>query len=305
MKARTKEFYPIAKPPWIRVRLPRQDQVQSIRDLKNRQRLHTICESALCPNIGECWAMGHATFMILGNGCTRHCAFCGVAKDPQPVDEAEPKRVFEAVRAMGLKHAVITSVTRDDLSDGGASHFASTIYQIRKTCADTTIEVLIPDFTGSRKSIETVMAACPDILGHNMETVSRLYPKVRPGADFIRSLTLLKTVKLIAPEMITKSGIMVGLGETFDEIFETMDMIQAAGVDILTIGQYLRPRAGNAPVEHYYHPDEFTMFKDAAMNLGFLWVESGPLVRSSYRAGQQARALCRRKGCNGYAADPL
>ncbi|MFZ2634500.1 MAG: lipoyl synthase [Desulfosalsimonadaceae bacterium] len=295
MKLYAKESYPLAKPPWIRVKLPDTEQVRFIRNLKNRQRLHTVCESALCPNIGECWANGHATFLLLGEGCTRQCAFCGVSKNLQPADETEPERVAEAVAAMGLKHAVITSVTRDDLSDGGACHFAAVIRHIRKLCMDTTIELLIPDFAGSRQSLETVLAAQPDILGHNMETVFRLYPAVRPGADFNRSLSLLETVKAIRPGMIIKSGIMVGLGETTDEILEITTSLKAAGVDIVTIGQYLRPGPRQLPVERYYHPDEFAAFKEAAMNLGFSWVESGPLVRSSYGSKQQASVLCGRK----------
>ena len=295
MKVHANASYPSAKPPWIRVRLPNTDQVRFIRNLKTRQRLHTVCESALCPNIGECWANGHATFLLLGEGCTRQCAFCGVSKNLQPADETEPKRVAEAVAAMGLKHAVITSVTRDDLSDGGAGHFAAAIRHIQKICMDTTIELLIPDFAGSRDSLETVLAGQPDILGHNMETVFRLYPKVRPGADFNRSLLLLKSIKTIRPDMIVKSGIMVGLGETSDELFEIIHLLKAAGVDILTIGQYLRPGPGQLPVERYYHPDEFLKLKKSAMGLGFSWVESGPLVRSSYRADRQASVLCGRK----------
>ncbi|RJP95617.1 MAG: lipoyl synthase [Desulfobacteraceae bacterium] len=295
MKRHAKEAYPLAKPPWIRVKLPKTDQVRFIRDLKNRQHLHTVCESALCPNIGECWADGHATFLLLGEGCTRQCAFCGVSKNLQPADEAEPERVAETVAAMGLKHAVITSVTRDDLFDGGAGHFAAITHLIRKKCMDTTIEVLVPDFGGSRNSLKTVLGAHPDILGHNMETVCRLYPKVRPGADFNRSLSLLKSVKAILPDMITKSGIMVGLGETTDEIFEILHLLKAADVDILTIGQYLRPGPGQLPVERYYHPDEFLRLKETAINFGFPWVESGPLVRSSYGAKQQASVLCGRK----------
>ncbi|MDO9264057.1 MAG: lipoyl synthase [Desulfosalsimonadaceae bacterium] len=295
MKVHANASYPSAKPPWIRVKLPNTDQVRFIRDLKSRQHLHTVCESALCPNIGECWANDHATFLLLGEGCTRQCAFCGVSKNLQPVDETEPERVAEAVAAMGLKHAVITSVTRDDLSDGGAGHFAAAIRHIRKLCMDTTIELLIPDFVGSRDSLETVLAAQPDILGHNMETVFRLYPKVRPGAGFNRSLSLLETVKAVRPDMIIKSGIMVGLGETTDEILETITSLKSAGVDILTIGQYLRPGPSQLPVERYYHPDEFAKLKESAMNLGFSWVESGPLVRSSYGSKQQASALCGRK----------
>lgn len=284
------------KPPWIRVRLPAGKGVDAIRSIREGLRLHTVCESALCPNIGECWEAGHATFMILGDGCTRNCGFCGVSNHPRPIDGAEPAHVADAIRSMGLKHAVVTSVTRDDIDDGGAGHFVDTIHRIRATSPDTTIEVLIPDFLGSRSSLEKVVAARPDILSHNMETVPRLYGKVRPGAQFKRSIALLKTTKSLAPGLITKSGLMVGLGETADEIIDVFGRLRKAGVDILTIGQYLRPGPENLPVARYYHPDEFVQLGKAAYGLGFSWVESGPLVRSSYRSEQQARALCR---CSG------
>ena len=294
MKASARQSHQPAKPPWIKVRLPNGAGVDALRAINRRQRLHTVCESALCPNMAECWAMGHATFMIMGDGCTRNCAFCGVSNTPRPIDGNEPRHVAEAVRSMGLTHAVVTSVTRDDIRDGGAAHFADTLFHIRRTCPATTVEVLIPDFAGSRRSLETVVAAGPDILGHNMETVPRLYVTARPGATFERSLAVLKTAKEIAPAMITKSGIMVGLGETTGEVTDVIGRIRDAGVDILTIGQYLRPGPQHLPVVRYYHPDEFTHLKRKAIDLGFSWVESAPLVRSSYRAEQQARVLCRR-----------
>ena len=284
-----------AKPAWIRVRLPSGPAYEAVRDLKHRKQLHTVCESALCPNIGECWQMGHATFMILGDGCTRNCRFCAVGDQPEPPDPNEPRRVAEAVCRMGLKHAVITSVTRDDLPDGGAGLFAATIAAIRHISSETTVEVLIPDFQGSRAALDIVMAAGPDILGHNVETVPKLYLRARPKADYQQSLTLLKTVKATDPEMVTKSGIMVGLGETESELLETIAQIRDAGVDILTLGQYLRPGPAHLPVRRYYPPAEFESLKARAQRMGFSWVEAGPLVRSSYRAERQARALCRRK----------
>jgi lipoic acid synthetase len=282
-----------AKPAWIRVRLPSGPAYEEVRDLKHRKQLHTVCESALCPNIGECWQMGHATFMILGDGCTRNCRFCAVGDQPAPPDPEEPRRVAEAVRSMGLKHAVITSVTRDDLPDGGAGLFAATITAIRRVLPETTVEVLIPDFQGSRSALDTVMAAGPDILGHNVETVPRIYYGTRPKADYQQSLTLLKNAKTIAPEMITKSGIMLGLGETESELLETIAQIRTAGADILTLGQYLRPGPAHLPVQRYYPPEEFESLKARAEAMGFSWVEAGPLVRSSYRAERQARALCK------------
>jgi len=295
----------LAKPEWIRVKTANPAQVQLVSDLKKQHRLHTVCESALCPNLAECWAMGHATFMILGNGCTRRCSFCAVSKIPQPIDHQEPERLAEAVVEMGLKHAVITSVTRDDVADGGAGCFAETIRHIRSKCADITIEVLVPDFSGRGDSIKTVVEASPDIFGHNIETIPGLYPKIRPEADFNRSLEVIKIAKSISPNLIIKSGIMVGLGETEIELIEVIKILKTAGVDILTIGQYLQPSRHNAPVKRYYHPDEFSRLKKTAMNLNFLWVESGPFVRSSYKAYEQARVLCKRKDSTGNAADPI
>jgi lipoic acid synthetase len=284
-----------AKPDWIRVPVPTGKNVAFIRELKNKKHLHTVCESALCPNIAECWDAGQATFMILGNGCTRDCSFCAVKGKPQRIDPKEPKRVAEAVRAMRLKHAVITSVTRDDLPDGGASYFVDTISAIRKLCPKTSVEILIPDFKGSRKAIALVSNALPDILGHNIETVSRLYTEVRPGAVFSRSLRLLEIIKTHRPSMITKSGLMVGLGESESELLDVFGALRSVDVDILTIGQYLRPGPDQLPVERYYDPDEFIMLKHKAEEMGFLWVESGPLVRSSYMAEKQADYFLKRK----------
>ncbi len=280
------------KPSWIRVRLPCGPAFESLRELKNRKRLKTVCESALCPNMGECWPMGHATFMILGDGCTRNCRFCAVGNQPRPLDDREPRRVAEAVSQMGLRHAVITSVTRDDLADGGAGMFADTIFEIRNICPKTSVEILIPDFQGSRSALDHVQAARPDILGHNVETVPALYSMARPQADYQQSLSLLARAKRGSRQMIVKSGIMVGLGETYAQLFETIKQIRDTGTDILTIGQYLRPGREHLPVIRYYPPEAFESLKSEAENMGFSWVEAGPLVRSSYRAERQARALC-------------
>jgi len=269
-----------AKPDWIRVPVPTGENVAFIRELKNKKHLHTVCESALCPNIAECWDAGQATFMILGNGCTRDCSVCAVKGKSQRIKPKEPMRVAEAVRAMGLKHAVITSVTRDDLMDGGASYFADTVSSIRELCPKISVEILIPDFKGSRKAIARVANALPDIIGHNIETVPRLYQKVRPEAVFSRSLRLLKIIKANSPSMITKSGLMVGLGESESEILDVFEALRSVDVDILTIGQYLRPGPDQLPVERYYDTDEFIMLKHKAEEMGFSWVEAGPLVRS-------------------------
>lgn len=282
----------LVKPSWIRVRLPCGPAFESLRELKNRKHLKTVCEAALCPNIGECWRMGHATFMILGDGCTRNCRFCAVGNQPRPLDAREPRRVVEAVSAMGLRHAVITAVTRDDLADGGAAVFADTISAIRKNCPGTSVEVLIPDFQGSQSALDRVRTARPDILGHNVETVPALYSTARPQADYQQSLSLLARAKRGAGQMIVKSGIMVGLGETYEQLVETIKQIRDTGTDILTIGQYLRPGREHLPVIRYYPPEAFETLKSEAEKMGFSWVEAGPLVRSSYRAERQARALC-------------
>ncbi|MFP4650484.1 MAG: lipoyl synthase, partial [Desulfobacterales bacterium] len=262
-----------------------------LRTLKAASGLHTVCESALCPNISECWNSGHATFMIMGDGCTRNCGFCAVGNSPEPLYPHEPALVAEAIASMGLDHAVVTSVTRDDLSDGGAYHFAAAIREIRKKCPYAGIEVLVPDFNGSLGALETVLAAGPDIVGHNVETVPGLYPEVRPQADYRQSLRLLSAVKEKRPSCVTKSGLMLGLGETIDEVRKTIREIRAAGVQILTMGQYLKPGPANLEVKDYVPPETFAHLKSFALDTGFAAVESGPLVRSSYGAARQARAL--------------
>jgi lipoic acid synthetase len=253
------------------------------------QGLHTVCEEAHCPNIGECWHHGTATFMILGDVCTRACGFCAVQHGrPASLDRGEPARVAEAVRSMDLRYVVITSVDRDDLEDGGASVFAETIRLTRQARPACRIEVLIPDFQGSEASLGTVLDAGPDVLNHNTETVPRLYRMARPGGRYARSLELLRRARACAPAIATKSGIMVGLGEEWHEVVETLADLHAAGVGILTIGQYLSPSAAHLPVLRYYHPDEFERLRATAMDMGFGHVECGPLVRSSYHAHEQA-----------------
>ena len=284
----------LPKPPWLRVRLPTGQRVEQVRRLIHSKKLHTVCESALCPNRAECWGRGTATFLILGDTCTRHCRFCAV-KSGSPVAEhdleQEPIQVAKAVSAMRLDHVVITSVTRDDLKDGGADLFARTVRQVRQRRPSCTIELLIPDFQGDSGALESVMTSKPDILGHNMETVSRLYGSVRPHADYRRSLQVLAMAKAMDEGGLTKSGIMVGLGETQEELLEVMVHLRKAGCDILTIGQYLRPTTDHLPVLDYYSPEAFLTLKDTGNDLGFRWIESGPLVRSSYRAETQVRAL--------------
>lgn len=240
--------------------------------------------------------MGHATFMILGGGCTRRCRFCAVKKDPEPLDKEEPARVAEAVLSMGFSHAVITSVTRDDLPDGGASIFAETICGIRRLSPSATIEVLTPDFKKDEKALKTVLAAKPDIFGHNLETIARLYEAARPQADYCSSLSLLRRVKMEEPLSVTKSGLMLGLGETENEVIRAMEDLRGMGVDVLSLGQYLRPGPECLPVCRYYRPEEFHRLKEKGEKMGFSWVEAGPLVRSSYGAREQARTLCRKKG---------
>lgn len=276
------------RPEWLKVRAPAGEGYHDLKQLVRVHRLHTVCESARCPNIGECWQSRTATFLILGNTCTRRCAFCAVESgQPTEYDRDEPRRVAEAVTALSLKYAVITSVTRDDLNDGGAAIFAETIRAVRAALPDCRIEVLIPDFQGDAAALATVVAAKPDVLNHNIETVARLYSLVRPQADYRRSLALLAHAKDIDPEQTTKSGIMVGLGETEDEIEDALRDLRAAGCDIVTIGQYLRPSAGHLPVRKYYEPAEFARFADFGAALGFQHVESAPLVRSSYHAREQ------------------
>ena len=275
-------------PEWIRVRIQEGENFKELRTLMREQRLHTVCEEARCPNIFDCWNRRTATFMILGDVCTRACRFCAVTSGrPSELDLGEPIRVAESVATLGLRHAVITSVDRDDLRDGGAEIFARTIRAIRRRSPGTTIEVLTPDFQGDHDAIETVVAAAPDIFNHNTETVPRLYSRIRPKAVYERSLELLRHVKRLQPSMVTKSGLMVGLGETEDELLQVFRDMREHSIDVLTVGQYLRPSAKHAEVARYYPPEEFTDLKRAAQAMGFAHVESGPLVRSSYHADEQ------------------
>ena len=275
-------------PEWFRVPAPGSAGYRALKDLMRGLNLHTVCESARCPNIGECWNSGTATFMILGDVCTRSCGFCAVKTGrPEGLDTEEPQRVAEAVQTMGLRHAVVTSVNRDELPDGGARIFAETICAIRRLCQNTKVEVLIPDFQGNWQALRVVTEAAPDILNHNVETVPRLYKTMRPQAKYGRSLALLKRAKAMEGDMPTKSGIMVGAGETSAEVRQTIRDIADCKTDILTIGQYLQPSDQHVPVVRFYHPDEFLDLKQFALTLGFRHVESGPLVRSSYHAADQ------------------
>jgi lipoic acid synthetase len=273
------------KPDWIRVKAPVSQEYHETRELMRSLDLNTVCEEASCPNIGECWTRKHATFMILGSVCTRACAFCNVATGmPDMLDPHEPERVAEAVGRLGLKHVVITSVDRDDLEDGGAGHFARVIAALRETSPQCTVEVLTPDFMKKAGAIEQVIAARPDVFNHNLETVPRLYPSIRPGARYFTSLHLLKRAKELNAEMFTKSGLMAGLGETKEEIAQVMDDLRAADVDFLTIGQYLQPTPKHARVDRYVPPEEFASYATLARAKGFLLVSSSPLTRSSYHA---------------------
>jgi len=277
------------RPPWLRVKFPGGPNHQELMRIMRTLDLHTVCESARCPNMGECWEHRTATFMILGNVCTRACGFCSVpsGRPLGPPDEEEPERVAEAVERMGLQYAVVTSVNRDDEADGGAHIFARTIAEIRRRVPGCKIEVLIPDFRGDWRALRTVVEARPDVLNHNMETVPRLYRRVRMGAVYERSLELLRRAREQSPGMPTKTGMMLGLGETREEVLEAMRDIAAQGAAILTLGQYLQPTAEHLPVARYVHPDEFAEFKRAGMEMGYRHVESGPLVRSSYHAFEQ------------------
>jgi lipoyl synthase len=282
------------KPDWLRAKAPVGDNFHNLKKLARGLDLHTVCESAQCPNIGECWNNHTATFMLLGDICTRRCGFCAVPKGkPGPIDWEEPARVAEAVATLGLRHAVVTSVNRDDDNLGGARVFAETIRQIRELTPGCRVEVLIPDFQGLDEPLQIVLDAQPDILNHNTETVPRLYRVVRSGARYERTLRLLENAKKFAPGMVTKSGVMVGLGETATELIEVFRDLGSRGVDILTVGQYLRPSRDHLPIAHFYTPDEFRTLKDAALEYGFRHVESGPLVRSSYHAHEHADAAAR------------
>ena len=275
----------LRKPDWIRVKAPVSREYAVTRDVVRAHNLHTVCEEAACPNIGECWTKAHATMMIMGDTCTRACGFCNVKTGlPAALDGAEPDNVAGAVQKLGLKHVVITSVDRDDLDDGGAAHFAKVIGAVRRQSPGTSIEVLTPDFLRKDGAIETVMAARPDVFNHNLETVPRLYLTVRPGARYYASLRLLEQAKLLYPEGFTKSGLMVGLGESREEIMQVMDDLRAAKVDFLTIGQYLQPTRKHVKLERFWTPDEFSALESVARAKGFLMVSASPLTRSSYHA---------------------
>jgi len=286
------------RPDWLKVRAPAGPRYIELKNLMRGNALHTVCEEAHCPNIGECWGHGTATFMILGDVCTRACRYCAVTSGkPTTLDLGEPKRVAETVRTMRLKHAVVTSVDRDDLPDQGASLFAATIRKIHELNPNCAVEVLTPDFQGSEDALRIVMDARPEIFNHNIETVERVFPRVRPGRSRYRiSLDVLEKAKGMNPDGLTKSGLMVGLGEEPEEVVATMRDLRDVGVDIVTIGQYLRPSAKHVALARYYHPDEFAQLKEAGLAMGFSHVESGPLVRSSYHAHEQSETLLGRKG---------
>jgi len=282
----------LRKPDWIRVKAPVSREYARTRAIVREHNLHTVCEEASCPNIGECWTKAHATMMIMGDTCTRACSFCNVRTGlPSALDADEPHNVARAVEKLGLAHVVITSVDRDDLSDGGAGHFAATVRAIRARSPKTTIEILTPDFLRKKGAVERVMEAPPEIFNHNLETVPRLYLKIRPGARYFVSLRLLQRVKEIDPDMFTKSGLMVGLGETREEIMQVMDDLIAAGVDFLTIGQYLQPTRKHAPVARFWTPDEFKALETIARAKGFHMVSASPLTRSSYHAAEDFARL--------------
>ncbi len=274
----------------IRVRY-NQNDIENVRKMLDDYRLNTVCSAASCPNMGECFKRKTATFMILGSRCTRNCRFCNITNgNPEPVDADEPERIAKAVASMGIKHSVITSVTRDDLPNGGAEQFAAVIRAIRELSGDTTVEVLIPDLKGSKAALQIVLEAEPDVLNHNIETVKRLYTEVRPEANYDRSLRLLQRAKEIQPDVITKTGIMVGLGETEQEVFELMNDVRSTECDLITIGQYMWPTSGHIPVYEYISQEQFDRYREAGQKKGFLYVASGPLVRSSYRAEEALRS---------------
>lgn len=283
------------RPPWLKVRIPGGGNYAQVRALLRDLRLHTVCESAHCPNVAECWNQRTATFMILGDVCTRNCRFCAVSGGaPAPVDEGEPVRVAEAVARLELRYAVVTSVTRDDLPDGGAGQFAATLREIRRRRPGCRVEVLIPDFQGGDRALQTVLTEQPVVLNHNVETVARLYPRVRPQAEYRRSLRVLERVKELTPHVASKSGLMVGLGETETEVRQTLVDLRDVGCDLVTLGQYLRPSRNHLPVARYYSPEDFARLSRLAEGLGFAHVESGPLVRSSYHAARAAGRGVRR-----------
>jgi lipoic acid synthetase len=291
-KKRADELPRLAKPAWLKVRAPGSENYHRLKGLMRTLGLHTVCEEANCPNIGECWHHGTATFMILGDTCTRSCGYCNVLHGtPKPPDQDEPVKVASAIHAMDLDYVVVTSVDRDDLADCGASHFARAITETRARVPHCRIEVLIPDFKGDEAALRTVLDARPDILNHNIETVPRLYRMARPGGRYDRALVLLGRARTYAPDIPTKSGLMVGLGEEWDEVVTTLHDLRAAGCQIVTIGQYLRPSLANLPMTRYYTPSEFVELKRLGFEMGFGHVESGPLVRSSYHAHEQSQSL--------------
>ncbi len=291
-KKRADELPRQQKPDWLKVRAPGSENYHRLKGLMRTLGLHTVCEEANCPNIGECWNHGTATFMILGDTCTRSCGYCNVTHGtPRPADAEEPVKVASAIHAMALDYVVITSVDRDDLPDCGAGHFARTIAETRQRIPHCRIEVLVPDFKGSEAALGAVLAAGPDVLNHNIETVPRLYRTARPGGRYDRALELLDRSRTLAPSIPTKSGLMVGLGEEWEEVVATLTDLRSAGCQIVTIGQYLRPSLANLPMVRYYTPDEFARLKRIALDLGFGHAESGPLVRSSYHAHEQVAAL--------------
>ena len=285
------EPLPERKPSWLKVKAPGGPKYLRLKHLMRELNLHTVCEEAHCPNVGECWEHGTATFMILGDVCTRNCAYCAVAHGrPPKYDIDEPVRVADAIGEMQLRHAVITSVDRDDLPDFGAYIFAETIRQIKQRLPDCSVEVLVPDFQGNEDSIRAVLEAGPDIYNHNTETVPRLYKRCRPGGRYERVMQIFRTSKRIAPDIPTKTGIILGMGETLEEVELVMRDLRAVDVDILTLGQYLRPSADHIPIDRYVTPEEFRQLREIGMNMGFKHVESGPLVRSSYHAWEQVQA---------------
>lgn len=291
-KARLPDTPVMPKPPWIRVKAPGAHAFDRTRAVLRTHRLHTVCEEAACPNVGECWEKRHATVMIMGDVCTRACAFCNVATGkPAHLDEGEPARVADAIAALELNHVVVTSVDRDDLADGGANHFARTIAAIRHAAPNTTVEVLTPDFMRKDGALEIVVAARPDVFNHNVETVPSLYRRIRPGADYRHSLALLREAKRLDPSLFTKSGIMVGLGETDEEIADLMDDLRGSDVDFLTIGQYLQPTRKHAAIDRFVTPEAFQSYKRTADDKGFLLVAASPLTRSSYHAAEDFERL--------------
>ena len=291
-KRNNKETSQIRKPDWLRVRVSGSEKFLETKKILSESKIVTVCEEANCPNISECWQKNHATFMIMGDTCTRACAFCNVKTGlPDKLDVFEPYKISQAVKKMNLSHVVITSVDRDDLDDGGAEHFAKTINSIRKTSPETTIEILTPDFLKKEDALKKILKDCPDVFNHNLETVPRLYLSIRPGARYFNSLRLLNEVKDKNPNIFTKSGLMLGLGEEKNEIMQVMDDLRAAKVDFLTLGQYLQPTKKHAPVDKYVTPDEFNNYKIIAESKGFLMVSSSPLTRSSHHAEEDFKIL--------------